>query len=205
MGSYKFAALLGLGAVALAGCLTTTSGSFAPAATTSAPTSGSAAPSTPSVSIPYTLTAPHPPPNKDNNGTSFDPCVAYTADEIRSWGVDPEKVDDTGTQGLEIRGCGWSADGWEIAQTVINNPLSDYLNNPQYPNAHRQTIGGLDAVVYHDRVTGDSGCYVALPSQQATVHVLADIYNEKTGRKGLPDPCAKAIEVAAFVATKLPK
>lgn len=205
MGSYKFAALLGLGAVALAGCSTTTSGSPARGASTSASTSGSASLPTSSVSIPYTLTAPHPPPNKDNNGTSFDPCVAYTAAEIRSWGVDPEKVEDTGTQGLDVRGCGWTADGWQLAQTVINNPLSDYLDNPQYPVAHRETIGGLDAVVYQDRVTGASGCTVALPSQQATVHVLASIYNEKTGRKGLPDPCAKAIEVAAFVATKLPK
>lgn len=191
-------------ALAAAACSTTTSGSPAPAAPTAASVSGSPSP-TSSVSIPYTLTAPHPPPGKDNNGTSFDPCVAFTAEEIRSWGVDPEKVEDTGRQGLEIRGCGWSADGWAISQTIINNPTSDYLNNPQFPVAYRQTIGGLDAVVYRDRVTGDSGCYVALPSQQATVHVLASIYNEKTGRKGLPDPCAKAIEVAAFVATKLPQ
>lgn len=204
MNFHKLAALV-LGTAALAGCSTTTSGSPAPAATTSASTSGSASSPTTSVSIPYTLTAPHPPPNKDNNGTSFDPCVTYTAAEIRSWGVDPDKVEDTGREGLDVRGCGWSADGWQLAQTVINNPLSDYLNNPQYPDARQETIGGLDAVVYHDRVTGDSGCYVALPSQQATVHVLAGIYNEKTGRKGLPDPCAKAIEVATFVATKLPK
>lgn len=191
-------------ALAAAACSTTTSGSPAPAATTAASVSGSPSP-TSSVSIPYTLTAPHPPPGKDNNGTSFDPCVAFTEEEIRSWGVDPEKVDDTGRQGLEIRGCSWSADGWAISQTVINNPTSDYLNNPQFPVAYRQTIGGLDAVVYQDRVTGDSGCYVALPSQQATVHVLASIYNEKRGRKAVPDLCAKAIEVAAFVATKLPK
>ncbi len=192
-------------AVALSACSTTTAGSPASQATTSASASGAASSPTSSASIPYTLTAPHPPANEGNNGTSFDPCIAYTAAEIRSWGVDPEKVEDTGRQGLEIRGCSWSADGWQLAQTVINNPISDYLNNPQYPIAHGQTIGGLDAVVYQDRVTGDSGCYVALPSQQATVHILAGIYNEKTGRKGLPDPCAKAIEVATFVATKLPK
>ncbi len=188
----------------IASCSTTTSGSPAPAGTPSTSVPGSSSP-TSSVSIPYTLTAPHPPPGKKNDGTSFDPCVAYTAEEIRSWGVDPSKVEDIATRGLEYRGCNWSADGWSIEQGVINNPISDYLNTPVYPGSRAQNIGGLDGVVYQSPATGDSMCTAALPSQQATVHVIVGIYNEKRGRKAVPDLCAKAVEVAAFVATKLPK
>lgn len=204
MSVYKFTSLL-VAAAALAGCSTTTSGSPAPAATSSVSASGSEAPTTSSVSIPYTLTAPHPPPGKKNDGTSFDPCVTYTAAEIQSWGVDPSKVTDTATRGLEYRGCAWTADGWAIEQGVINNPISDYLNTPVYPGSHAQNIGGLDGVVYQSPATGDSMCTAALPSQQATVHIIVTIYNEKRGRKAVPDLCAKAVEVATFVATKLPK
>ncbi|WP_100466036.1 DUF3558 domain-containing protein [Mycobacteroides abscessus] len=198
----KFAPLL-VAVISLAGCSTTTSGSPAPAATTSV--SGSASATTSSVSIPYTLTAPHPTPGKKNDGTSFDPCITYTAAEIQSWGVDPSKVTDTANQGLEYRGCLWSADGWSIEQSVINNPISDYLNTPVYPGSRAEKIGGLDGVVYQSPATGDSMCTAALPSQQATVHVIVSIYNEKRGRKAVPDLCAKAVEVATFVATKLPK
>lgn len=205
MNFHKLTVLLAVGAAVLAACSTTTSGSPFPAATTSASTSGSASSPTTSVSIPYTLTAPHPPPGAKNNGTTFDPCVAYTAEEIRSWGVDPSKVEDTATRGLEYRGCVWTADGWAIEQGVINNPISDYLNTPVYPGSRAEKIGGLDGVVYQSPATGDSMCTAALPSQQATVHVIVSIYNEKRGRKAAPDLCAKAVEVATFVATKLPK
>lgn len=129
MNTRTFAPLL-VAVAAMASCSTTTSGSPAPAGTTSTSVSGSSSSSTTSVSVPYTLTAPHPPPGKKNDGTSFDPCVAYTADEIRSWGVDPSKVEDIATRKLEYRGCNWSADGWSIEQGVINNPISDYLNTP---------------------------------------------------------------------------
>lgn len=188
-------------AFAAVACSTTTPGAPAPVPTTMG---GSSSP-TSSVSVPHTLTAPHPPPGKGNDGTSFDPCVTFTSEEIRSWGVDPGTVQDAGTEGLRIRGCRWSGDGWGIGQTVINNPISAYLDTPVYPGSRRQTIGGLDGVVYQSPASGDSMCTAALPSQQATVHVIATIFNEKSGRRAVPDLCAKAIEVATFVATKLPK
>jgi hypothetical protein len=131
--------------------------------------------------------------------------VAYTAEEIRSWGVDPSRVEDDGNDGLETRGCTWSADGWSISIGIINNPISDYLNTPVYPGSRAQTIAGRDGVVYQSPATGDSMCTAAVPSQQATVHFIVGIYNEKTGRKALPDLCAKAVEVATSGATKLPK
>lgn len=201
MNSHMLAPLL-VTALAVAACSTTTPGA-ATTATTSA--SSTSTPAAASASAPSTLTAPHLPPSKGNDGTSFDPCVAYTAEEIRSWGVDPARVVDNGNDGLRTRGCTWSADGWSIAQSIINNPVSDYLNTPVYPGSRAEKIGGLDGVVYQSPATGDSMCTAALPSQQATVHVVVGIYNEKTGRKAIPDLCAKAVDVAAFVATKLPK
>lgn len=193
-------------AAAAASCSTTTTGTPTSAVSSTASTSESrsVSPNT-SVSVPNTLTAPHLPPGKKNDGTSFDPCVAYTAEEIRSWGVDPSRVEDDGNDGLETRGCTWSAEGWSISIGIINNPISDYLNTPVYPGSRAQTIAGRDGVVYQSPATGDSMCTAAVPSQQATVHFIVGIYNEKTGRKALPDLCAKALEVATSGATKLPK
>jgi hypothetical protein len=199
MSSHRLGLLPAL-VIAAAGCSISTPGTPAPASTTPG-----AAPSNVSSSVPYTLTAPHPSPGKGNDGTTFDPCIAYTAEEIRSWGVDPGTVEDTGTQGLRTRGCRWSGDGWSISQSIINNPVEKYLDTPVYPGSRRETIGGLDGVVYQAPEVGDLMCTAALPSQQGTVHIVVGIYNEKAGRQAVPDLCVKAVEVATFVVTKLPK
>ncbi|CPZ74771.1 Hypothetical protein ERS075658_02186 [Mycobacteroides abscessus] len=56
------------------------------------PADVSASMSTPATSQPQvssTLTAPHPPPNHWNDGTSYDPCLTYTAEQIRAGGQTP--------------------------------------------------------------------------------------------------------------------
>ncbi|MDO3058013.1 DUF3558 domain-containing protein [Mycobacteroides abscessus] len=164
-------------------------------------TASSTASSQPQVSS--TLTAPHPPPNHWNDGTSYDPCLTYTAEQIRSWGVDPARVKDRGVEDRQVRGCRWSADGWSVGLTVANSPVSAYLDRDLFDNPRSMTIAGLQAVQYDGGVPQAPACTVVLPVQKASVGVVVVIADPKNA--SLSDPCAKSIEVATAVAPTLPK
>ncbi|WP_337251362.1 DUF3558 domain-containing protein [Mycobacteroides chelonae] len=188
--------------LAVAGCGPSTSitKSSSGESTASSPTS-TAVTSQPQVSS--TLTAPHPPPNHWNDGTSYDPCLTYTAEQIRSWGVDPTRVKDRGVEDRQVRGCRWSADGWSVGLTVANSPVSAYLDRDLFDNPRSITIAGLDAVQYDGGVPQAPACTVVLPVQKASVGVVVVIADPKNA--SLKDACAKSIEVATAVAPTLPK
>ncbi|MFV8310324.1 DUF3558 domain-containing protein [Mycobacteroides chelonae] len=190
-------------ALLAAGCSTS------PGITKPADITGSAFTSAPSTSasqpqVSSTLTAPHPPPNHWNDGTSYDPCLTYTAEQIRAWGVDPAQVDDRGVEDRQVRGCRWSADGWSVGLTVANTKVSSYLDAELFDNPRSITVAGLPAVQYDGGIPQAPACTVVLPVQNATVGVIVAIVDPKRA-KGVSDACAKATEVATAVAPTLPK
>ncbi|MCA4749575.1 DUF3558 domain-containing protein [Mycobacteroides abscessus] len=188
------AAILGL-----SGCTTTvTSGD----ATTASSVNTSAVVTSPAAT--NTLPGPHPPPNDNNNGTSFDPCLAYSAAELKSWGVAPGSVEDiANSPGLQ-RGCVWYGDGWDVQQTVLNGSVDRFRNQELFPGSEPVVIEGLDAVRWPDEVDPKRVCYVELPSQRATVGTIVGIRNPQAQRV-IPDACAKAMAIATDTAKKLPK
>ncbi|MUM16522.1 DUF3558 domain-containing protein [Mycobacterium sp. CBMA271] len=197
-------ALIGVVAVlVIAGCGTTVDGQPTPDGMHATSTGRSSSATTTSPTVTNTLRGPHAPPNNRNDGTSFDPCLAYSAEEIKSWGVDPEYVEDQGGPDEIARGCLWRADGWSATQTVINRPVSDYLNAQRYPGAHPVEIDGLHGAVFGD-IIGVGSCNVALPSQRAVV-ITGIIAIGPTAEKLIPDPCQKAIDIATRTAPRLPR
>lgn len=148
----------------------------------------------------------HAAPNKYNDGTTFDPCTAYTADEIRSLGLDPTTIADVDDP--QLRGCRWM-DGpqkaWAFTNDVLNTTVQKYLEPDSTKYVQRSvTIAGLEAAVYSVDRDGQ-GCDVVLPSQQAVVFITISLHDPQRGRELVPDTCAKAVDVATFVAGKLPK
>ncbi len=186
--------------VGLSGCSTTTITSI-DATKASSTSSISAASSTTATN---TLPGPHPPPTDNNNGTSFDPCLAYTADELKSWGVNPGSVEDKGVGDTVQRGCKWTGDGWVVQQLVINQLIDRYFNNPSFPGAQAITVGGLTAAQYRKPVDDMTICYIDLPSQQASVGTIVSVRDYKA-KQMIPDACTKALEIASDTAKKLPK
>ncbi|KIU40407.1 hypothetical protein TL11_12005 [Mycobacteroides immunogenum] len=185
----------------VAGCGTTVDGQPTLGGMHATSTGGSSSATTTSPTVTNTLRGPHAPPNSRNDGTSFDPCLAYSAEQIKSWGLDPEYVEDQGGPDEIARGCRWNADGWSASQTVINRPISDYLNAQRYPGAHAVEIDGLHGAVFGD-IAGDVSCNVALPSQQAIVITGVLVLGAKDV---VPDPCKKAIDIATQTAPRLPR
>ncbi|WP_100524128.1 DUF3558 domain-containing protein [Mycobacteroides abscessus] len=151
-----------------------------------------------------TLPGPHPPPTESNNGTSFDPCLAYTADELRSWGVSPGSVEDEGVGESTQRGCSWDGPGWVLQQLVVNRSVDEYLNQDNYPGAEAITIGDLRAVRWRDNVDPQRVCFIELPSQQASVGTIVGV-NSPQAQRAIPDACVKAVAIATDTAKKLPK
>ncbi|WP_426331472.1 DUF3558 family protein, partial [Mycobacteroides abscessus] len=99
-------AVAGMIALAVAGCTGSTEGIAKTEPSSSSPSA--------SATVTNTLVEPHPAPTDNNNGTSFDPCLAYSAAELKSWGVMPGSVKDLGIGDTIQRGCRWSGDGWEL-------------------------------------------------------------------------------------------
>lgn len=182
----------------LSGCATTTSGD----ATTASSVSTSGATASPTVT--NTLPGPHPPPNENNNGTSFDPCLAYSAAELKSWGVAPGSVEDLGVKDTIQRGCTWKGDGWDVQQLVINRSVDEFLNQALFPGAWTVNIGGLTAALHRTPQDDMTVCYVELPSQRATVGTIVGI-NSSQAQRETPDACTRAISIATDTAKKLPK
>jgi hypothetical protein len=183
----------------LSGCATTiTSGDATTALLTSSVSASATAAAT------NTLPGPHPPPTDNNNGTSFDPCLAYTTDELKSWGVSPGSVEDKGVKDTVQRGCLWKGDGWVLQQLVVNRRIDEYLDQDLFPGAETVAVSDLSAVKFRSPPDDITVCYVELPSQKATVGTIVSIRDSKA-KQQIPDACIKAIAIATDTAKKLPK
>ncbi|WP_237156272.1 DUF3558 family protein [Mycobacteroides franklinii] len=194
--------LVCLTALLVAGCSTST-GITKPADVNGSMSSSVSTNVTSQPQVSSTLTEPHPPPNHWNDGTSYDPCLTYTADQIRSWGADPAKVEDRGVEDRQVRGCRWVADGWSVGLTVANTKVSSYLDSTLFGNPRSIKVAGLDAVIFQGGSVGAPVCTVSLPVQNASVGVVVVVFDPK--HSSISDPCAKATEVATAVAPTLPK
>ncbi|MBB4853959.1 hypothetical protein HNP40_001339 [Mycobacteroides chelonae] len=192
--------LLTAGALTAGGCGSAVSGDAVSATVTASSNTLTRAGSSPAVS--NTLPAPHAPPDHNSDGTTFDPCLTYSAAELMAWGVDPASVEDA-ADGLQ-RGCIWKGDGWVLQQLVNNQTIADYLNLDNYPDARPLNVAGLQGSVDRGQQKGTTFCSVQIPSQKSAVATLVSVRDSKA-EKVIPDACVKAVEIATATAGKLPK
>lgn len=196
----RYALLVTATALTLAACSTVTDGNVSTAPTSSdSPPSGASSGS----KAPETITSiPHQPPDKNTDGTTFDPCIAYTADEIRRVGLDPATIQDVPSH-LQ-RGCKWKGAGWRAQVTVLNGSIDRYLDPKLFPGSQPVTIEGLGGATYRSDPGDMQNCFVEIPSQQATVGTIVEV-TDTPALQQIPDACSKAVEVATLTANKLPK
>ncbi|WP_081252326.1 DUF3558 family protein [Mycobacteroides chelonae] len=183
----------------MAGCADTVSGDAKTATADSSPGTSGATSSSPPTS--NAVSGPHQTPNSNTDGTTFDPCVAYSAAELSKWGLDPATVKGV-DDGLQ-RGCIWNGKGWYVQQLVANRSISEYLDTNNYPDAQPLTIAGLQGSQHRLSQPGTGFCSVQVPSQKAVVATLVNVDAGAATR--IPDACTKAIEIATDTVAKLPK
>lgn len=150
--------------------------------------------------------------SRANNGSTYEPCTALGANDLRLQGLDPATVEDAaGTDGQTLRGCVWASfrelDGlpdWSISQFVGNSGgLQEYKR--RYSSlrdiwAPDKSVAGRTIGVHRSEVPNSCDTYVQ--SGRAGVHTVVSHHGLNR-----PDPaeiCAKAIEFTRATIAKMP-
>jgi hypothetical protein len=139
-----------------------------------------------------------------SDGTTFDPCVAFTASDLTKWGVKPTAEAHAGAPNEAARGCQWRSlpcpasaaqPCWSGVVNVLvsNKTLADYVRDF---GAHDHPVAGRPGVM---STSGSDTCYVSTPAQTATVTIGVTYDHPVVG-----DPCATASNIAVAVANYLP-
>ncbi|MEU9806497.1 DUF3558 domain-containing protein [Mycobacterium sp. NPDC050853] len=200
----RLAVVATVGCVLVACSIPTTGEAVRPTSPNSRESNSSVSP-LPTVSS--TLPGPHPPPNEYTNGTTFEPCTAFGADELRNWGVDPTNVEDVGVGNPLLRGCRWRPTNrsWSLGIRVHNSAVEKYLQPDNTLKLQEPiTIGGRSSAV-NSPDGRQTSCDVIVPSEKAVVIFTVNVYSGDEGPKLVPDACNKAIDVATAVAGRLPQ
>ncbi|OHU31730.1 hypothetical protein BKG76_00345 [Mycobacteroides franklinii] len=152
------------------------------------------------------MPAPHPTPDEHSDGTTFEPCTRFTANELRSWGVDPANVVDVSIElQNQIRGCRWLQTDrqWSLTIDVLNASVSKYRQpDTRLKLQEPVAIAGLPGVMFSFDGRQEQ-CQIVLPSQQAVVFFTVRIADQ--ARSDIHDACDKATDVATAVAGRLPQ
>lgn len=136
-----------------------------------------------------------------SDGTTFDPCTAFSANDLVRWGVGATPYGHAGTPDQPARGCQWNAPAcaverngicWSLTVTVANQAIGDYVDQ----GAREQTVAGRAGAVDTD---GAQTCYMMLPVERATVSVAIT-----SDDPAVVDPCGKAEALATDVVGYLP-
>lgn len=142
--------------------------------------------------------------NDRNDGTSFEPCVAYSDAEIRSIGADPAKISDAAiSDSPNYRGCHWLStdEVGRFSQIVGNEKSTDAYKSAQSfrPWQPDRVIGGRTVIVTTE---GDEGCFASFMSQNAIVHSAYLVLEDPS--PGLQRECDIAIKWATMAIAKAP-
>ncbi|ADG79520.1 hypothetical protein TPAU25S_00738 [Tsukamurella paurometabola] len=179
------------------GCATAISGE---------PTSALSSPRTSPKPLPFTPTIKNR-TNDRTDGTTFEPCAAYTDTELRALDIDPATISDAAqVDAANYRGCRWDSIGYtkgrgiEYSQIVGNEASLDsykqkYKDLPWQPD---RTVEGRPLAV----ATESEYCFGVFMSEFAVVvTIAAQPVDPSPGRTV---ECEKAIAFASLAITKAP-
>lgn len=144
--------------------------------------------------------------NDRNDGTSFEPCTAYSAEEIRALGADPTTISDAGfSDSPNFRGCDWETPGQvgQLDQIVGDEEsLANYKAKQDFrPWEPDLQIGGRTVIWTKE---DDDGCFASFMSQKAIVHSSYRTTSAGTPSAGLAEECRIAIAFATLAISKAP-
>lgn len=171
------------------------------------PTSALKSPRTSVKPLPFTPTIQGR-TNDRTDGTTFEPCSAYTDNELRSLDINPAtRMDAAAVDFANYRGCHWrgndytaSRGGGEYSQIVgLKMALPDYKKymSPRVwqPDrmVHGRTLAVSSTLVY---------CSAAFASEFAIVSTIVASSNPSPGNVA---ECDRAIAFASLAITKAPE
>ncbi len=144
--------------------------------------------------------------NNRNDGTSFEPCTAYTEDEMRALGADPSTIKDVMISvSPNYRGCRWRSPDRvaTFSQTLGNEKSLDVYKAKQSwrPWQPDRVINGRRVILTTER---EDGCFASFISENAIVHSAYSVAVFGKPSPGLKVECEKAIAWATLAISKAP-
>lgn len=139
--------------------------------------------------------------NERNDGSSFEPCTAFTADELLVLGVDPASRRDAAiSSGPNYRGCAWKMRASHVRQIVADQGSLD-----SYVAAHDE-IEWREREHIGDRTFAVGGmyereCLAVFKSQGAVVITLASLWHADRWPQSA---CEWVVDFASLAASKAP-
>lgn len=200
-------------ALALSACSTTIPGE------PNAPTTGP--PVSPTSAAAATATTPQPSPrplpfvpkikdrtNDRNNQTTFEPCTAYTDDELRRLNIDPSTMTDAPqADSPNYRGCRWNSvrssprdrDYLEYSQIVgKRQTLEEYRRDQSYRNFRE------DRIVLGRRIVVSAMKYDCSATFEVEATTAVTIVQALYPSPNLTRECDAAIALASLGVSKAP-
>ncbi|GAB3125578.1 hypothetical protein GCM10027289_00050 [Tsukamurella serpentis] len=144
--------------------------------------------------------------NERNDGTSFEPCTAYSDAELRSLGVASQTLSDAAiSESPNYRGCHWqSPNGSGRFSQIVGNEksTSDYkAKQSARPWQPDRVVNGRIVIVATE--LGD-GCLASFMSRNAMVHSSFRVTSPGKPSADLVPECEKAIAWATLAISKAP-
>ncbi len=195
-------AVLACAALQVGGCAVAIDGE-ATGVTSGAPSLPASLPFTPTIAERF---------NPRNNGSSFEPCIAYTASELAALGLSPLTQRDAAVSNApNYRGCQW--DLTTAADEASNrglNWVSQFVGNQPslsaYKSAHDNVRWQADLVVGGVAIAVGSSrpgeCGAVFRSGQSIVVTLVEF---DSSTRSLSGECDRAVRLAALATTKAPR
>ncbi|WP_244881076.1 DUF3558 domain-containing protein [Tsukamurella pseudospumae] len=161
-------------------------------------------------------TAPRPLPfnptikertNDRTDGTSFEPCAAYTESELRALDINPTSIEDAAkVDSANYRGCHWRANDYTVARgggdysQVVGREMTlddykRYMNSLPWQTDH--IVHGRHLAIAIE----NNYCIAAFASDESIVTTTAASTNPSPGRTV---ECARAVAFASLAITKAP-
>ncbi|GAA0995812.1 hypothetical protein GCM10009551_061440 [Nocardiopsis tropica] len=174
------------------GCATGTGGTAVPAIDIS-----SSLPFTPTISERV---------NGRNDGSTFEPCISYSARELSTLDIDPGSIKDAGfSDSPNFRGCAWTSPD---RQTRFHQILGDEVSLANYKRKQSQLPWQPDRIASGREIAvapdSPDACVAAFMSQDAIVVTGVIVSTAKKPSPGLQEECDKAFAFASLAASKAP-
>lgn len=145
--------------------------------------------------------------NERNDGTTFEPCTAYSDNEMRALGADPRTLKDVMISvSPNYRGCRWqSPDGSAYFSQTLGNEVSLEVYKAKQSRRPWRSDRLIDGRTVILTTEGDDGCFASFMSENAIIHsaYTVDGWGAKPST-GLVAECNKAIEWATLAISKAP-
>ncbi|WP_081586017.1 DUF3558 domain-containing protein [Tsukamurella sp. 1534] len=147
--------------------------------------------------------------NERNDGTSFEPCTAYTSEELSLIGVVPNTASDAAySDSPNYRGCHWSSGSGRYAmfsQTVGNTESlvrykQKYADRPWQTD---RTVNGRTVAMSIDPPS--NGCFTAFSSQRGIVITTVLSPGKPNPEPDYQTECEMALTFTELATRKAPR